>query len=56
MYTQDMTLEEARGYEELLVKRLRYTAPGSRQHEQAQFDYEDVCERIQELDPLEGTQ
>lgn len=58
MFVEDMTLEEAWQYEDLLRRRIMYRAMtgGGRSLEQLEWDYQDVLGRIQLLDPTEGTQ
>lgn len=59
MYVDDMTLDEAWEWEGKLNSRIRELAreaPGSAALQQAEWDHEDVCLRLQELDRTEGTQ
>jgi len=56
VYVEDIdSIEEC---EELLAEvedRINFSAPGSPEREQAEWDYEDLIGRLQELDPTAGT-
>lgn len=59
MYTSDMTIEQARAERVRLERELLGMArrgEHSPAREQVEWDYEDVCERVHELDPAEDAQ